>query len=100
MFAGQSGQTGQTGHVNWSDQSERLFQITNWTAPLSRSRRDDRNAYIECPIWSPDEEIMPSGNLESNFFARGVRGRSGWSADFRTTLDLRALTGSLPSSWF
>ena len=61
MFAGQSGQTGQTAHVNWSDQSQRLFQITNWTAPLCRSRRDNRNAYIERPIWIPDEGVMPPG---------------------------------------
>ena len=34
--------------------------MINWTAPLSRSRRDDRNAYIERLIWSTDEEVMPS----------------------------------------
>ena len=36
------------------------------------------------------------------FFARlyGVQGRLGWPADSKTTLDLRAPTGSLPSSRF
>ena len=28
---------------------------------MRRSRRDDRNAYIERPIWTPDEEVMPPG---------------------------------------
>ena len=36
------------------------------------------------------------------FFARleGVQGRLEWPADLKTPLDLRAPTGSLPSSWF
>ena len=28
---------------------------------MCRSRRDDQNAYIECPIWTPYEEVMPPG---------------------------------------
>ena len=35
--------------------------VASWTAPLCIFRRDDRNAYIEHPIWNPDEEIMPPG---------------------------------------
>ena len=30
---------------------------------MCRSRRDDQNAYIECPIWNLDEEVMPPGRL-------------------------------------
>ena len=60
-FAGQSGRTGQTGYVNRLDWSGKLCQIVNWTLPLCISRLDDRNAYIERPIWTPDEEVMPPG---------------------------------------
>jgi hypothetical protein len=60
-FSGQSGQIGQTSKINWSDQSRQVCQIANWTTPLRRSRQDDWNAYIERPIWSPDEEVMPPG---------------------------------------
>ena len=48
----------------WTDRSDRsrqVCQIANWTIPLRRSRRDDRNAYIERPIRSPDEGVMPPG---------------------------------------
>ena len=45
--------------INWSDRSRQVCQIANWTAPLRRSRRDDRNAYIERPIRSPDEGCLP-----------------------------------------
>ena len=60
-FARQTGRTSQTGHVNRSDRSRQLCQIVNRTSPLCRSCRDDRNAYIERPIWTPDEEVMPPG---------------------------------------
>ena len=60
-FAGQSGQTGQTCHGNRSDRSRQVCHIVNWTSPLRRSHWDDRNAYIEHPIWTPDEEVMPPG---------------------------------------
>ena len=60
-FSGQSGQTGQTSPLKRSDRSRQVCQITNWTGPLRRSHRDDRNAYIEHPIWSPDQEVMPPG---------------------------------------
>ena len=60
-FSGQSGQTGQTSHINRSDRSIKVCQIVNWTAPLRRSRWDDQNAYMEHPIWSPNEKVMPSG---------------------------------------
>ena len=60
-FSGQSGQTDQTSHMNRSDRSRQVCQIANWTVPLRRSRRDDRNAYIERPIWSPDEGVMLPG---------------------------------------
>ena len=45
--------------INRSDRSRQVCKIANWTAPLRRSRRDDRNPYIECPIWSPDEGVIP-----------------------------------------
>ena len=61
IFSGQFGQTSQTCHLNQSDRSRKVCQIVNWIAPLRRSRLDDRNAYMECPIWSPDEKVMPSG---------------------------------------
>ena len=51
--------TGQTSPLNRSDRSRQVWQIENWTAPLRRSRRDDRNAYIERLIRSPDEGVMP-----------------------------------------
>ena len=54
-------QTGQTSPINWSDRSSQVCQVASWTPPLCRSRRDDRNAYIERPIWSPDEGVMPPG---------------------------------------
>ena len=60
-FSGQSGETGQTSLLNRSDRSRQVCQITKWTTPLRRSRRDNRNAYIERPIWSPDEGVMPPG---------------------------------------
>ena len=60
-FAGQSGRTGHTDRVNWSDRSRQLCQIVNWTSPLRISRRDNRNAYIERLIRTPDEEVMPPG---------------------------------------
>ena len=50
-----------------SDQSRQVCQITNWTAPLRRSHRDDRNAYIERPIWSMDEGVMPPGRPAALF---------------------------------
>ena len=58
-FSGQSGQTGQTSLINRSDRSGKIWQIINWTTPLHRSRRGDWNTYMERPIWSPDEEVMP-----------------------------------------
>ena len=60
-FAGQSGRTGQTGRINQSNRSGQICQFVNWTSSLHRSRRDDRNAYTERPIWSPNEEVMPPG---------------------------------------
>ena len=58
-FLDNLGRTGQTSPLNWSDRSRQVCQIANWTVPLRRSRRDDRNAYMEHPIWHPDEEVMP-----------------------------------------
>ena len=60
-FSGQSGQTDQTSPLNQSDRSRQVCQIANWTTTLSRSRWDDRNAYIEHPIRSLDEGVMPPG---------------------------------------
>jgi hypothetical protein len=47
--------TGLTFHRNRSDQ---IAQNANWTSPLCKSRRDDRNAYVERPVQSPDEGVM------------------------------------------
>ena len=58
-FLDNLGRTGQTSPLNRSDRSRQVCQIANWTAPLRRSRRDDRNAYIERLIRSPDEGVMP-----------------------------------------
>ena len=55
------GRTDQTSPLNRSDWSIQVCQIANWTAPLRRSHRDNRNAYIEHPIWTTDEEVMPPG---------------------------------------
>ena len=60
-YPGQSGQIGQTDHVHRSERSGQISQITNWTTRLHISRRDNRNAYMERPIWGPDEEVMPPG---------------------------------------
>ena len=60
-LSGQSGETGQTSPLNRSDLSRQVSQIVNWTAPLRRSRQDDRNTYIEHPIQSPDEGVTPPG---------------------------------------
>jgi hypothetical protein len=38
--------------------SDRITQNANWTSPLRRSRRDDRNSYVEHPVRSPDEGVM------------------------------------------
>ena len=58
-FLDNLGRTGQTSPLNRSDRSGQVCQIANWTAPLRISRRDHRNAYIERPIRSPDEGVMP-----------------------------------------
>ena len=60
-FLDNLGRTGQTSPLNRSDRSRQICQIANWTTPLRRSRRDDRNAYIERLIRSPDEGVMPPG---------------------------------------
>jgi len=47
-----------------------------WTSPLRSSRRDGQKTYMECLIWSPDEEVMPSERCL-------VVGSSDPSRDFR-----------------
>jgi len=60
--AGQSEQTSQTGHVNRTNRFGKHCKISNWTAPLRRAHRDNRNAYIERPIWSGGGgQFMPPG---------------------------------------
>ena len=51
--------------TNRSDRSRLLCKNANWTSPLHSSRRDDRNAFVECPIWSSDERVMASGRLDT-----------------------------------
>ena len=60
-FLDNLGRAGQTSPLNRSDRSRQVCQIANWTAPLRRSHRDDRNAYIERLIRSPYEGVMPPG---------------------------------------
>lgn len=43
---------------NRSDRSDQSAQNANWTSPLRRSRRDNRNAYVKHPMWSLDERVM------------------------------------------
>jgi hypothetical protein len=50
--------TGLAFHPHRLDRSYQSAQNTNWTTPLRRSRRDDRNAYVEHPVRSPDEGVM------------------------------------------
>jgi len=71
-FLDNMGRTGQTSPLNRSDRSRQVCQIANWTSPLRRSRRDDRNAYIERLIRCPDEGVMPP---------RRPAPRSDWSRD-------------------
>ena len=51
--------------TNQPDRSRCLCQNINWTSPLRSSHRDDRNAYVEHPIWSSDERVMVSGRLDT-----------------------------------
>ena len=75
-FSEWSGQTGQTSRTNRSDRSGKVCQIVNWTTPLRRSHWDDRNAYMERSIWSPDEEVMSPGRPVPRS-ARSDRSRGG-----------------------
>ena len=76
-FLDNLGRTGQTSPFNQSDRPRQVCQIANWTAPLSRSRRDDRNAYIERIIRSPDEGVMtprrPAPRSDRSDRSRAVR---------------------------
>ena len=46
---------------------------------MSRSRRYNRNSYMERPIWSPDEEVMLPGRpaLRSDRLDRSRGGQTG-----------------------
>jgi hypothetical protein len=55
VIADSAALTGLTFDPHRSDQSA---PNANWTSPLRRSRRDDRNAYVECPVRSPDEGVV------------------------------------------
>ena len=59
---GTTGETGQTSSLNRSDRSGEFVQNAKYTSPLRRSRRDDRNAYMEHPIWTLDEIDMALGS--------------------------------------
>ena len=48
--------------LNRLDRSGQSSQNAKWTSPLHRSRREDQNAYVERPIWTPDERDMASGS--------------------------------------
>jgi hypothetical protein len=50
--------TGLTCHPHRSDLPDQSAQNANWTSPLRISRREDRNAYVECLVRSPDEGVM------------------------------------------
>jgi len=72
--ARQSEQTSQTGYVNQTNRFGKHCKISNWTAPLRRAHRDNRNAYIERPIWSPGGggEFMPPGRPTLGMTSPGV----------------------------
>jgi hypothetical protein len=40
----------------------KVSQITNWSAPLWRARRDDQNGYIIYYIWSPESRDINSAS--------------------------------------
>jgi hypothetical protein len=50
--------TGVTCDPHRSDRSDQIVKNANWTPPLRRSRRDDRNVYVERPVRSLDEGVM------------------------------------------
>jgi hypothetical protein len=50
--------TGLTFHPHRSDRSDQSAQNANCTSPLRRSRRDNRNAYVERLVRSPDEGVI------------------------------------------
>ena len=68
--------------------------VASWTAPLCRFRRDDRNAYIEHPIWSPDEKVMPPGRSAPRSASRRT-GRNGSIRD-RSCFDTEYAQVSTP----
>jgi hypothetical protein len=43
----------------------KVCQMMNWSAPLRRARRDDRNGYIICYIWSPESRDINSASKPS-----------------------------------
>jgi hypothetical protein len=40
----------------------KVSPMMNWSAPLRRARRDDRNGYIICYIWSPESSDINSAS--------------------------------------
>jgi hypothetical protein len=58
VIADSAALTGLTFDPHQSDRSDKSAQNANWTSPLRRSHRDDRNAYVERPVRSPDEGVM------------------------------------------
>ena len=69
--------TGQTGLV-------KVLKNVKWTSPLCISRQDDQNAYMERPIWTPDERDMASGSFAPRQTGQiGLQERLDWSRQFR-----------------
>ena len=69
--------TGRTGLV-------KVLKMQKWNSPLRGSRRDDQNAYVERPIWTPDEIDMASGSFAPRQTGQiGLQERSDWSRQFR-----------------
>jgi hypothetical protein len=58
VIADSAALTGLTFDPHRSDRSDQSAQNANWTSPMHRSHRDDRNAYVELPGRSPDEGFM------------------------------------------
>ena len=69
--------TGQTGLV-------KVLKNVKWTSPLRISRRDNQSAYVERPIWTPDEIDMASGSFAPQQTGQiGLQEWSDWSRQFR-----------------
>ena len=62
----------------------KVLKNVKWTSTLRISCRDNQNAYVERPIWTPDEIDMASGSFAPRQTGQiGLQERSDWSRQFR-----------------